>query len=137
MADIANELDELVKAKGLDELDELAVAKGCNKLDELIVAGGPDEELVEARSWAMSQVEFDELVMAKGLHVKNVDKVSDFTAHLCCYRQGFSLTKYCAVFSKDKRYFGMTAPSNQIGMGDLKMVPFGTLYPGCTLKTTY
>jgi hypothetical protein len=40
VANMANELNELVKAKGCDELDELAVAKGCDELNALIVAKG-------------------------------------------------------------------------------------------------
>jgi hypothetical protein len=48
--------------------------------------------------------ELDELVVAEGFHANNVEKVSEITVHLCCSWQTFSLTKYCAIFSKDKGY---------------------------------
>ena len=59
--------------------------------------------------------ELDELVVAKGLHADNIEKVSEITVHLCCCWQPFSLTKYCAIFSKDKGYFCPIANNNQLG----------------------
>ena len=37
--------------------------------------------------------------------------------HLCCCWQPFSLTKYCAIFSKDKGYLCPIANNNQLGGG--------------------
>jgi hypothetical protein len=37
--------------------------------------------------------------------------------HLCCCWQPFSLTKYCAIFSKDKGCFCPIANNNQLGGG--------------------
>jgi hypothetical protein len=59
--------------------------------------------------------ELNELVVVKGLHANNVEKVSEITMHLCCCWQPYSLTKYCAFFSKDKGYFCPIANNNQLG----------------------
>jgi len=48
---------------------------------------------------------------------KNVEKVSKITVHLCCCWRPFSLTKYCAIFSKDMGYFCPIANNNQLGGG--------------------
>jgi hypothetical protein len=61
--------------------------------------------------------ELDELVETKNLHANNVEKISKITVHLCCCWRPFSLTKYCAIFSKDKGYFCPTANNNQLGGG--------------------
>ena len=46
---------------------------------------------------------------------EDVEKVSKITVHLCCCWQPFSLTKYCAIFSKDKGYLCPIANNNQLG----------------------
>ncbi len=64
VADIANDLDKLVVAKGRDELDKLFVAKGRDELNELVMTKGCDEpnELVVAKCCD----KLDKLVVAKG-----------------------------------------------------------------------
>ncbi len=52
VANMTNELDELVVAKGRDELDKLVVVKGSDELNQFFAAKGRDE--------------LDELVVAKG-----------------------------------------------------------------------
>ena len=59
--------------------------------------------------------ELNELVVAKGLHTNNVEKVSEITMHICCCWRPFSLAKYCAIFSNDKGYFCPIANNNQLG----------------------
>jgi hypothetical protein len=61
--------------------------------------------------------ELDELVVAKNLHADKIEKISKITMHLCCCWQPLSLTKYCAIFSKDKGYFCPIANKNQLGGG--------------------
>jgi hypothetical protein len=56
--------------------------------------------------------ELDDLIVAEGLHANNVEKVSEIIVHLCCCWGPFSLTKYCAIFLKDKGYFCPFANNN-------------------------
>ncbi len=64
------------------------MAKSCDEVDELIIAKGHDE--------------LDELVVAKGGDKKVSATIECFCQ--CC--QPFSLTKYFAIFSKDRGNFG-------------------------------
>ena len=43
-----------------------------------------------------------------------VRKVNEIIVHHCCCWRPFSLTKYCAIFSKDKEYFCPNANNNQL-----------------------
>ena len=61
-------------------------------------------EAVEAEAYEANDAEADE-----------ADEVSKITVHLCCCWQPFSLTKYCAIFSKDKGYLCPIANNNQLG----------------------
>jgi len=59
--------------------------------------------------------EFNELVVVNDFHADNVEKVSEITVHICCCWRPFSLTKYCAIFLKDKGYFCPIANNNKLG----------------------
>jgi hypothetical protein len=63
----------------------------------------------------MAVDELNEFVVAEGLHADNVEKVSEVTVHICCCWRQSSLTKYCAIFSKDKGYICPIANNNQLG----------------------
>ena len=67
----------------------------------------------EAEANEANEAEADEADEAN----EDVEKVSKITVHLCCCWQPFSLTKYCAIFSKDKGYLCPIANNNQLGGG--------------------
>ena len=72
--------------------------------------------------------ELNELVVAESLYADNVEKVSEITVHICCCWRPFSLTKYCAIFSKDKGYFCPIANIN------LEARPLGLILPSCSTR---
>ncbi len=86
------------------DVTDAADATDAAEADEADLATKADDEL-------------DELVVAKNLHVDNVEKISKITVHLCCCWRPFSLMKYCAIFLKDKGYFCPIANNNQLGGG--------------------
>ena len=51
------------------------------------------------------------------LEKKDIEKVSKITVHLCYCWRPFSLTKYCAIFLKNKGYFCPIANNNQLAGG--------------------
>ena len=81
--------------------------------NEAIVANEADESDNEADGVLDNQL--------AELEKKDVEKVSKITVHLCCWWQPFSLTKYCATFSKDKGYFCPIANNNQLGGGAIEI----------------
>ena len=94
MADEPTEADEVIA------VDEAILDNAANEADDSDneADGVLDNQLAE-------------------LEKKDVEKVSKITVHLCCCWRPFSLTKYCAIFSKNKGYFCPIANNNQLGGG--------------------
>jgi hypothetical protein len=105
-ASLADEADDAVEpdaANEADSADEAADAAEITKANKAEANEAADEADAEA----------DEADKAN----EDVEKVSKITVHLCCCWQPFSLTKYCAIFSKDKGYLCPIANNNQLGGG--------------------
>ncbi len=94
--------------------NEAADANVANRANEASLADEADDtvELTKANKAEANEAadEADEVN-------KDVEKVSKITVHLCCCWQPFFLTKYCAIFLKDKGYLCPIANNNQLGGG--------------------
>jgi len=75
--------------------------------NEAIVANKADDSKNEADGVLDNQL--------AELEKKDVEKLSKITVHLCCCWRPFSLTKHCAIFSKDRGFLCPIANKNQLG----------------------
>jgi hypothetical protein len=106
-----NQLAELEK---LDPANEAIVSNKAGEADANDATEDNTANEAEANKAANeADTEADEADEAND----DVEKVSKITVHLCCCWQPFSLTKYCAIFLKDKGYFCPIANNNQLGGG--------------------
>ncbi len=105
MADEADDATETTKADKADVTDKPGNADEA-KADEANEAevGEADDEADGVLDNQLAELE-----------KKDVEKVSKITVHLCCCWRPFSLTKYCAIFSKHKGYCCPIANNNQLG----------------------
>ncbi len=117
VANTANELDELVVAKGRDELDKLVVAKGHDELDELVVTKGRDE--FDMLIVAKGHDELDKLIVAKGWADGHGVVICRLRLDNAIANTLSSLTKYSTIAAEVKEYFGISAPNNQHGQKSL------------------
>ncbi len=126
-ANFAKEANKATDASGANEADVIDKPgkTEAHEADELTSRGnkakaneaGELSELAVTNNEAVD--ELDELVVEESLHADNVEKVSKITVHLYCCWRPFSLTKCCAIFSKDKGYFCPIANNNQLGGGSM------------------
>jgi hypothetical protein len=110
--------DEAIVIGEVIAVDEAILIDKVIAVDEAILDDAANEAIV-ANEANDSDNEADGVLdnQLAELEKKDVEKVSKITVHLCCCWRPFSLTKYCAIFSKDKGYFCPIANNNQLGGG--------------------
>jgi hypothetical protein len=119
----SNVIDEIVAADEAIVIDEVIAVNEAILIgkviavDEAILDDAANEAIV-ANEADDSDDEADGVLDNQLAELEKKDvEVSKITVHLCCCWQPFSLTKYCAIFSKDKGYFCPIANNNQLGGG--------------------
>ena len=111
-ADEANEVDE-ADAKANDSVEAIVTEEiEANVIDEIIAA---DEAIVIDEVIAVDEAILDdaanEAIVVDAANEANEAFVVDNANGAVLY----SLTKYSAIFAEVKGYFGISAPSNQLG----------------------
>jgi hypothetical protein len=129
-ADEAYEANETNEADEADLADEATDATETTEADEADVANKPDDadeaeaneaDKAEANE-ADNAIVADEIVTANDatadkLPIDNEHVIDSVIVYFSFGWQPFSLTKYCAIISKDKGYFCPIANNNQFGIG--------------------
>jgi hypothetical protein len=132
-AGLANEANHATEANGANEadvVDKTADVTEANEVDEADAVNIPDEaDKAEANESDQAEanetnkaIVGDEIVMANyaaadKLPINNEHVIDSVIVYFLFGWQPFSLTKYCAIFSKEKGHFCPTANNNQFGIG--------------------
>jgi hypothetical protein len=129
-SDAANEADSADEAADAAETTEAIVSNKAEEADDAIESDAANEaDSADKATDAAEETKANEAEANKAADEadakadeadeanEDVEKVSKITVHLCCCWQPFSLTKYCAIFSKDKGYLCPIANNNQLGGG--------------------
>jgi hypothetical protein len=128
-SDAANEADSANEAADAAETTEATVSNKAGEDDAVESDAANEADSADKAADAAETIKANEAEANKAADEadakadeadeanEDVEKVSKITVHLCCCWQPFSLTKYCAIFSKDKEYLCPIANHNQLGGG--------------------
>ena len=120
----SNVIDEIIAADEAIVIDEVIAVDEAILIDEVIavheaILDNVANKAIVANKADDTDDEADGVLdnQLAELEKKDIEKVRKITEHLCFCWQPFSLTKYCAIFSKHKGYFCPIANNNQLGGG--------------------
>ena len=117
----ANEADAVDKTADVTEADEVDEADAVNIPDEADEAKANESDQAKAnetnKAIVGNKIDTANYAAADKLSINNEHVIDSVIVNFLFGWQPFSLTKYCAIFLKEKGYFCPTTKNNQFGIG--------------------